>query len=109
GFVNEFVGRMNDDVSIGLSFLQPRDTADVIHVRVCAGDGLQLKVMLVDRFNNGFRVIARIDANRALAFLAAYDPRVLLEGGDGDFFDDHLSVVSGQWSVVSGNTKTADH
>src|SRR5437763_8933762 len=61
----------------------------MIHVRVRAGDGLQLESMHIDCLNDGVRVISGIDADRAQSFLATDDARVLLESGRGDFFDDH--------------------
>ena len=45
--------------------------------------------MPIDGFDNRFRVIARIDADRSPGFLAADNARVLLKSGGGDFFDDH--------------------
>ena len=56
---------------------------------MCAGNRLQFKTVLVDGFDDFVRIVARIDADRAPGFLAAHHARVLLESGDGDFFDDH--------------------
>ena len=58
-------------------------------MRVCADNRLQFKTVLVDGFDDFVRIVARIDADRAPGFLAADHARVLLESGDGDFFDDH--------------------
>src|SRR5437588_4154061 len=85
---------MDDDVRVGLSFLQACDTADMVHMRVCAGDGLQFKAVFVDGFNDAFGIVAGIDADRALRFLAADDARVLLKGSDSDFLDDHGPISS---------------
>ena len=87
---------MNNDVGARLSLFQSRYTANVVHVRMGAGDGLQFKAMLVNGFDDCIGIVAGIDADRALRFLAADDAGVLLKCGDSDFFDDHTKAVSGQ-------------
>ena len=75
----------------------------MIHVRMSAGDGLQLKSVLVDCLNNFLRRIAGIDADRASRLLATDDPSVLFEGGHCDFFDDHAHKSAGtknKWSRI---------
>ena len=91
---------MNDDFCFGLQFFKRGHAADVIHVRVRAGDCLQFEIVPVDRFNDVTRAIAGIDANRASGFFTADDAGVLLESGDGDFFDDHGISYLGDLSLL---------
>src|ERR1051326_9170881 len=93
--VDRFVRRMNDDFRFRLLFLERRDPANVIHVRVRAGNGLEMKVVLFDRPNDSRGIVAGIDADRAPCLFAADDAGVLLEGGDGYFFDDHHAFCPG--------------
>jgi hypothetical protein len=88
---------MNYDFRFRLAFLQAGNTTDMIHVRVRARNRLQLKAMFVDRFDDRVRIVARVDADRALGSFTTNDAGVLFESGNGNLFDDHfrqLSVVS---------------
>ena len=87
---------MNNDVGARLSLFQSRYTANVVHVRMGADDGLQFKAMLVNGCDNTFRIVTGIDADRSPRFLTAHDAGVLLKCGDSDFFDDHTKAVSRQ-------------
>src|SRR5438067_12818337 len=51
--VNRFVCRVDDYLRVRLALLQAGDTTYMIHVRVRAGDGLQLKAMLIDCLSDG--------------------------------------------------------
>jgi hypothetical protein len=55
-----------------------------------------MKTMAIDCFNNSGRIVARINTDRPLGFVAANDASMLLESGDSNGFDDH------KWSMVSG-------
>src|SRR5581483_6821413 len=59
--INRFISRMNYDLRFGLSFLQSSHAADMVHVRMRAGDGLQLESMLVDRLDDRVGIITGID------------------------------------------------
>ena len=51
--------------------------------------------MPVDRFDNRVRIVARIDADRALRLFTPDDACVLFECSNGDLFDDHFQMVLG--------------
>jgi hypothetical protein len=65
----------------------------VIEVRMSQGDCLKLKTESLESFHNPLGFITRIDANCLFSNLAANDPSVLFEGGDGDLFNDHCFVL----------------
>src|SRR6185369_12156673 len=95
---------MNNDLRGGLARLQARDAANVIQMRMRAGDCLKLEAVSINCVDDFFGIVTGIDANREPGLLAANHAGVLLKSGDGDLFYDHcvLSVVSSQLSVVSG-------
>jgi hypothetical protein len=80
---------MNNDLGFGLALLKARDAANMIQVRMRAGDCLELEAVSINCVDDFFGVVTGIDANRAFGFLAANNASVLLESGDGDLFDDH--------------------
>ena len=108
---------MDDDLRFGFEFLERGHAADVVHVRVRAGDRLQFETMPVDRCDNISGSITGIDADRAPGFLAANDARVLLESSDGNFFDNHFlsrvnsidspgAIVARACSISGSNSTT---
>src|SRR5437899_2930902 len=56
--IHGLISRMNGYLRFGLELLQRCNSADVIKVSMRAGDGLQLKTMLVDGANDVFRRFA---------------------------------------------------
>ena len=91
--VERFVLPVDDDLCRGHPPLQSRHAPDVIQMRVRQRDGLQLKPPALNRLGDAFRLVARIDADAPLRFLAAEDARVLLKGGDGHLLDNHSCVA----------------
>ena len=58
------------------------------------GNCLEFQIVTVEGLDDPFRLVAGIDTDRLSCFFAAEDAGVLLKGGDGYLFDDHLLLCS---------------
>src|SRR5262245_38472819 len=95
---------MDNDRGLRLALFQAGNSADVIHVRMGAGDRLELELVPVNGPNNLVGVIAGVDADGPPGLLATHDAGVLLESRNRDLFDDHLNY---QWYDVNQPTTAA--
>src|SRR6185503_11335801 len=63
---------------------------------------LQFEAETLQDFNNPFRLISRVDTDCLFGGFTADDAGVLLEGRDGDLFDNHWFVLCSLCSPFAG-------
>src|SRR5215216_4240578 len=90
--IHELVALVQVNFGRRLKFLERCDAADVVEVRVSKRDALERETASLERLNNPFCFVARIDADRLLCLFTTDDAGMLLKRGDGDFLDNHLLV-----------------